>query len=516
MTAHSAPLAPPLRPLYRAEQVRELDRRTIAGGIAGFALMQRASAAAWQVLRRRWPGARSLTVLCGAGNNGGDGHVLAALAAAEGLAVQRILLKDVESLSGDARLAADMAAAAGVDAEPWREGMAFSGEVVVDALLGTGLAGEVRGAFREAITAVNASGRPVYAIDIPSGLHADTGAALGEAVRATATATFIGDKLGLHTGAAADHVGELVFCPLGVDAGAQSDLIPAARLLDASLIGAELPPRARTTHKGDCGHVLILGGAPGFGGAALLAAEACARLGAGKVSLATAPEHVTASLTRCPEVMAQGVRGAADLGELPGHTDALVVGPGLGQGSWGQGMLQAALESGRPLVVDADGLNLLATRLAGLKDGDARRDNWILTPHPGEAARLLGITAAEVEADRPAAALELREAWGGVVVLKGAGTLVAGPAGLAVCSFGNPGMASGGMGDVLSGMLGALLAQGLPLEAAARLGVLVHARAADMAACDAGERGLLAGDLASYARILVNPTMGKDDAAATR
>jgi len=511
MTAHSAPPAPPLRPLYRAEQVRELDRRTIAAGMAGFALMQRASAAAWQVLRQRWPGARSLTVLCGAGNNGGDGHVLAALAAAEGLAVQRILLKDVESLSGDARLAADMATAAGVDAEPWEPGMAFRGELLVDALLGTGLAGEVRGDFREAIAAVNASGRPVYALDIPSGLHADTGAVLGEAVRATATATFIGDKLGLHTGAAADHVGELAFCPLSVDALAETDLLPAARLLDESLIGAELPPRARTTHKGDCGHALILGGAPGFGGAALLAAEACARLGAGKVSLATAPEHVTASLVRRPEVMAHGVRGAADLGDLPSRTDVLVVGPGLGQGSWGQGVLQAALEAERPLVVDADGLNLLAARFAGLG-----RDSWILTPHPGEAARLLGITAAEVEADRPAAALALREAWGGVVVLKGAGTLVAGPAGLAVCPFGNPGMASGGMGDALSGVLGALLAQGVPLEAAARLGVLVHARAADMAARDAGERGLLAGDLASYARILVNSTVGKDDAVATR
>ncbi|QTF91722.1 NAD(P)H-hydrate dehydratase [Halomonas sp. BM-2019] len=509
--ADAARFAPRLHPLYRAAQVRELDRRTIAAGLAGFALMQRASAAAWQVLRQRWPGARSLTVLCGAGNNGGDGHVLAALAAAEGLAVQRILLKEIEELAGDARLAADMATAAGVAAEPWEAGMALEGEVVVDALLGTGLSGEVRGAFREAIAAVNASGRPVYAIDIPSGLHADTGAVLGEAVRATATATFIGDKLGLHTGAAADHVGELAFLDLGVDARAEADLSPAAELLDERLIGAWLPPRPRTAHKGDCGHALILGGAPGFGGAALLATEACARLGAGKVSLATAPEHVTASLTRRPEVMAHGARGVSDLGTLPALADVLVVGPGLGQGSWGQAMLQAALDAGRPLVVDADGLNLLATRFP-----EARRDDWILTPHPGEAARLLGITAAEVEADRPAAALALRERWGGVAVLKGAGTLVAGPTGLAVCTFGNPGMASGGMGDGLSGMLGALLAQGLPLEAAARLGVLVHARAADLAAADAGERGLLAGDLASYARILVNPTMDRDDAVATR
>ncbi|PXX99835.1 NAD(P)H-hydrate dehydratase [Halomonas sp. LBP4] len=499
------------RPLYRADQVRELDRRTIAAGVDGFALMQRAAMAAWQSLKARWPGAGAITVLCGGGNNGGDGHVLAALAAAEGLVVQRILLKTVDDLAGDARRAAEMASAAGVGVEPWRPGLTLRGELVVDALLGTGLGGEVRGDIRDVIAAVNESGLPVLAIDIPSGLHADTGAVLGAAVRATRTVTFIGDKLGLHTGAAPAHVGELDFRALGVDAEAQADLLPAARRLDAGLIGAWLVPRERNAHKGDFGHALILGGAPGFGGAALLAAEACVRLGAGKVSLATAPAHVTASLVRRPEVMVHGVRGAADLGDLPGLAGVLVVGPGLGQGSWGQGMLQAALQAGKPLVVDADGLNLLATRWSG-----ERRDDWILTPHPGEAARLLGISAAAVEADRPAAAFELQRRRGGVVVLKGAGTLVAGPAGLAVCPFGNPGMASGGMGDALSGILGGLLAQGLPLETVARLGVLVHALAADMAADDSGERGLLAGDLASYAQLLINPGTGDDHAAATR
>ncbi|APE30047.1 bifunctional ADP-dependent (S)-NAD(P)H-hydrate dehydratase/NAD(P)H-hydrate epimerase [Halomonas aestuarii] len=511
MTRPAEPPALSLRPLYRAEQVRELDRRTIAAGCEGFALMQRAAAAAWQDLKARWPHVQSLTVLCGGGNNGGDGHVLAALAAAEGVAVQRILLKPVEELTGDARRAADMATAAGVSAMPWRQDVSLEGELVVDALLGTGLGGEVRGPIREAIEAVNASGLPVLAIDIPSGLQADTGAMLGVAIRATLTVTFIGDKLGLYTGAAPAHVGELAFRALEVDAEAEGDLVPAARLLEAGLIAAWLPPRPRDAHKGDAGHSLVLGGAPGFGGAALLAAEACARLGAGKVSLATAPEHVTASLVRRPEVMVHGVRGAGDLGSLPEHADVLVVGPGLGQGSWGQGMLQAALDASKPLVVDADGLNLLASRFAG-----RHRDDWILTPHPGEAARLLGLSVGEVEADRPAAALALQRRYGGVVVLKGAGSLVAGPEGLAVCPHGNPGMASGGMGDALSGILGALLAQGLPIEPAAWLGVLVHAMAADMAAGQGGERGLLAGDLASCARILVNPTTGEGDAAATR
>ncbi|RTR00781.1 NAD(P)H-hydrate dehydratase [Halomonas nitroreducens] len=499
------------RPLYRAEQVRELDRRTIATGIEGFALMQRAAAAAWQAFRETWPEARSLSVLCGGGNNGGDGHVLAALAAAAGLEVQHVVVKPVAELAGDARRAADMAGAAGVGLEPWQPGLALNGEVVVDALLGTGLAGEVRGELRDAIAAVNAAGRPVLAIDIPSGLHADTGAELGVAVRANRTVTFIGDKLGLHTGRAPALTGEVSFRALDAPREVAADMTPAAHLLDRAMIASALPPRARDAHKGAAGHALVLGGAPGFGGAALLAAEHAARLGAGKVSLATAPEHVIASLVRRPEVMVHGVRGAADLGELPGQADVLVVGPGLGQGSWGQAMLQAALAAARPLVVDADGLNLLASRFTG-----QQRDDWILTPHPGEAGRLLGIEPAEVEADRPAAVLALQRRFGGVVILKGAGSLVAGPAGLAVCPYGNPGMASGGMGDALSGILGALLAQGLATERAARLGVVVHALAADMAAGEGGERGLLAGDLASCARILVNPTMGEDDAAATR
>ncbi len=492
-----------LRPLYRADQVRELDRRTIAGGVEGFALMQRAATAAWQRLRAHWPGVKRITVLCGGGNNGGDGHVLAALAAGAGVAVQRIALKPREVLEGDAARAADMASAAGVALDPWRKGMALTGEVLVDALLGTGLGGEVRGDFRDAIEAINASGLPVLAIDIPSGLAADTGAELGVAVRATRTVTFIGDKLGLHTGRAPALTGEVHFRPLGVDARRHADLPPVAELLDEALLKAWLPPRERDAHKGAMGHVLVLGGAPGFGGAALLASEAAARLGAGKVSLATAPGHVTASLTYRPEVMVHGLRGAADLGELPGRADVLVVGPGLGQSAWGQAMLQAALAASRPLVVDADGLNLLASRFTG-----QRRDDWILTPHPGEAGRLLGCSAAEVEADRPVAARELQRRYGGVVVLKGAGSLVVGPAGMAVCPYGNPGMASGGMGDVLSGILGALLAQGLALEAAARLGVMVHALAADQAALDGGERGLLAADLASYARRLINAGSG--------
>lgn len=489
--------------LYLAAQVRELDRRAIAdqaGG--GFELMQRAARAAFAVLRRRWPQARRLSVLCGAGNNGGDGYVIAALAAAERLDVQLIALRDPAELGGDAARAFEMARLAGVEAIPWRADLVPSGEVIVDALLGTGLAAKdtVREPFAAAIEAINASALPALAVDVPSGLSADAGAVLGVAVEANVTVTFIADKLGLHTGAAADHVGELIMEPLGIEAARHDDLAPVAELLDGGIVAATLPPRRRGSHKGDFGHVLVIGGAPGLGGAALLASQAAARLGAGKISLATAPEHVCASLMRTPEVMARGVQGVPDVVPLLESADVIVVGPGLGQGAWGQGLLQAAMAAGKPLVIDADGLNLLAAHW-----GEECRDDWLLTPHPGEAARLLRCGGAEVQADRLAAIRELRQRRGGVMVLKGAGSLIAGPRGVGVCPYGNPGMASGGVGDVLSGMLGAFVAQGLELETAARLGVVLHAKAADAAARQAGERGLLAGDLACYARSLANP-----------
>ena len=489
-----------LRPLYKASQVRELDQRTIAGGIESFALMQRAASSAWHSFRSRWPQARSVTVLCGGGNNGGDGHVLAALAMQSGLKVQRLSLKPRDALSGDVARAAELATAAGVGFEEWHPHTTLAGEVIVDALLGTGLSGEVEGSIKQAIKAMNTASQPVLALDIPSGISADTGAMLGTAVEATCTVTFIGDKIGLHTGDAPAYTGDIDFRPLGVKAQAFFDIPPTAWRLDDALLGEAFTPRSRTSHKGSLGHVLVMGGAPGFGGAALLASQAAARLGAGKVTLATAHEHITASLVRCPEVMVRAVRGGADAADLPASADVVVIGPGLGQESWGQAMFQSALKASSPLVVDADALNLLASRWP-----DLRRDNWILMPHPGEAARLLGCSVSDVQADRPEAARALQRARGGIVILKGAGSLIAGPSGLVVCPYGNPGMASGGMGDVLSGMLGALVGQFNSLEQSAWLGVMAHALAGDEAAKAAGERGLLASDLASYARVLINP-----------
>ena len=490
--------------LYRAEQVRELDRIAIDElGIPGLTLMQRAGHAAFEALRRRWPRARHVGVLCGTGNNGGDGFVLASLAQAAGLRVDVWQVGDADRTCGDALSARQQMEAAGLRAEAFVGQDLSAVDVLVDGLLGTGLSGEVSGSWREAIEAVNAareSGCGVLALDIPSGLHADTGAVLGAAVRAQVCVTFIGLKLGLFTGQGPDYCGEVLFDDLDVPPQTYTRFAPAATRLTPPAAGAYLPPRRACAHKGDFGHVLLVGGDHGMSGAARLAGEAALRCGAGLVSLATRAEHTAAISAARPELMCHGVADAVSLKALLQpklhRATVLAIGPGLGQGGWGRQLLGAALASSLPLVVDADALNLLAAE-------PARRAQWVLTPHPGEAARLLGQTTSEIQADRLAAARALQQKYGGVVVLKGAGTLIVDRVGdVSLCSAGNPGMASGGMGDVLSGVIAALMAQGLACDEAARRGVCLHAAAADRAAA-AGQHGLLASDLFPHLRELL-------------
>jgi NAD(P)H-hydrate epimerase len=491
--------------LYTAAETRALDRAAIDGaGIPGIVLMSRAGRAVFELVCAHYPGVLPVHVVCGAGNNGGDGFIVARLARERGLAVTVSLLGEQARIAGDARLALEAALAAGVEVRPFTSQTRFDAGVIVDALLGTGLGGPVREAQAQAIAAMNASGLPVVAVDIPSGLCSDTGCVRGVAVRAAHTVTFIGRKRGLYTAAARDHCGALHFDALGVPAQTY-DAVPAgAELLSLEGLLAALAPRARTAHKGSFGHVLVIGGGRGMAGAAAMAAESAARCGAGLVSLATWPGNVAATVARRPEIMAHGVEHGHELEPLLARAGVLVIGPGLGRGPWAQQLLVRALATGKPAVLDADALNAIAE---GEVPAHLPHAQCIVTPHPGEAARLLGVTAAGIEAERFVALQGLRARFPGAVVLKGAGTLVAsGAAGgrLGVCPYGNPGMASGGMGDVLSGVIGALLAQGLAPGEAARLGVCLHARAADLAAAADGERGLLATDLVPWLRRLLN------------
>lgn len=486
--------------LYQAAEVRALDRCAIEEhGIPGYELMQRAAAAAYAVLSQRWPAARRLLVLCGAGNNGGDGFVLARLAQAAGQVVEVIHLGDSSRLQGDAlRAWTDWQAAGGATQHGWSEAPGRY-DVVVDALLGTGLQRAVQGNWRAAIEWVNSQDAPVLALDIPSGLDADTGAVWGVAVRARVTVSFIAWKRGLYTGEGREYCGTLVLHELGVPPAVYAKLTPGAELLHDAWCSRQLGRRPRTSHKGAHGHVLVVGGAAGMAGAVCLAGEAALRTGAGLVSVATHPGHAAVLTGVRPELMIHGVRQATDLAPLLRRATVVAVGPGLGQSPWAQTLLAQVLDSGRPLVVDADALNLVA--LSGLES----RTNWMLTPHPGEAGRLLGCSSATVQQDRFQAVAALRARYGGIVVLKGAGTLIAGAGQpIAVCPTGNPGMASAGFGDVLTGMVAGLVAQGLRADIAVKLAVWSHGRAADEAAEADGERGMLARDLMPYIRRLVN------------
>lgn len=480
--------------LYTVAQVRALDQRaTNDVGVPGIELMRRAAWAALISLRRHWPLARRIAVYCGPGNNGGDGFLLAKLAREAGLGAEVIALGGVST--GDASRAWLEWKEAGGRERVWRAGDALpTADVHVDALYGTGLNRAPQGDAAALIAAINASDAPVLALDVPSGLDADAGAVPGVAIRAEVTVSFIAAKRGLHTGVAADQVGHVELDTLGLPDELWQGQVPDARLLREE----HLPPRPRTAHKGDNGHVLAIGGGHGMAGAIRLCSEAALRAGAGLVSVATRIEHLAALHAARPELMAHGVDGPQALEPLLARASVLAVGPGLGQGAWGHALWLTALDSGKPLVLDADGLNLLAR--------EPRRFTQpaVITPHPGEAARLLDCTVAGIEADRFAAARALADRFAAVVVLKGSGTLIAHPDGrLGVCPWGNPGMAGGGMGDLLTGVIAAIIAQGSDAWSAACLGVGLHARAGDRAA-RRGERGMLASDVLAELRALGN------------
>lgn len=480
--------------LYASEQVREIERLAVASGTSGYVLMQRAARACWLHMQQRWPVARSIHVVCGSGNNGGDGYEIARLARDAGCDV-RVTQVGPAAAHGDAVLARRGWIDAGGDVCAGVPDLSDA-ELVVDALFGIGLTRDLQGEARVAVERINACGAGVFSVDLPSGLHADSGRVMGIAVRANACTSLIGFKPARVLGAGPSQCAEWRVEGLGIG----QDLLARVPYL-ADLPGHEelktaLPPRLREAHKGSHGHVLVVGGDVGMMGAVLLAARAALRTGAGLVSVATRAEHAVALTAAQPELMCHGISHARQMLPLLERADAIAIGPGLGQAPWARELFACVLEQSKPLVVDADALNLLAQE-------PVRRADWVLTPHPGEAARLLSISTAQIQAARVGAVRALRERYGGVAVLKGAGSLVQGEA-LAACSYGNPGMAVGGMGDVLTGIIVALIAQGLASERAARTGVLIHAMAGDRAALG-GQRGLLPGDLITQLRAVVNP-----------
>ncbi|MEP6938532.1 MAG: NAD(P)H-hydrate dehydratase [Rudaea sp.] len=482
--------------LFSVAHVREIEKTASATlGIAGVDLMQRAAKAAYHLLRERWPHARRIAIVCGSGNNAGDGYSLATLALRDQLDVEVVALAPPRPGSEAAFALAEWTMAGGKvgNGSAWPRA-----DVYVDALFGVGLARAPDGQAEAWIERLNDASGPVLSLDVPSGVNADTGATPGSAVRANATITFIAQKRGLHTGAALNFCGEVFVDALRLPPEAFSGRAPDAYLLDDEEVAHSLVSRPRNANKGSFGHVIAIGGDVGMGGAIRLAGEAALRVGAGLVSVATQAAHIAALNSGRPELMAHGVDGVQELQALLERASVVAIGPGLGQRAWGHALWHTAIAAGKPLVLDADALNLLARERVTLPD------RCVLTPHPGEAARLLGVETKAVLEDRFAAVRELAHRHRAVVVLKGAGTLVANPHGqTVVCPWGNPGMASGGTGDVLTGVIAGLLAQGFEPWQAARLGVALHARAGDCAAAN-GEAGMLASDLFAPLRRLRN------------
>jgi len=485
--------------LYDNKTLRELEAAASDALGDASALMQRAGEVSWRHLLARWPQAQRIVVVCGPGNNGGDGYVLATHALQSGREVQVVRLeKDAPRSELARRVCREFEASGGHSVN--FAGVLPAADVVVDALFGIGLSRAPAAGSAALIDAINAQPAAVFALDVPSGVDADSGNAPGVAVRATCTLQLLGAHRGLMTGAALDYCGEIDTALLGIDVTSFDGITESARALHAGALIDWLKPRRRDSHKGNNGHVLCVGGDHGSGGAIALAAEAALRSGAGLTSVATRVEHVAALLARRPEAMVQGVESAANLRDQIDRADVVAIGPGLGQRGWGTSLYDATMACAKPLVVDADALNLLSAHPRKLPV------NTILTPHPGEAARLLGVTTNQVQADRFAAAQALVERFGCVVVLKGAGTIVVAPDCIpCVVAAGNPGMAVGGMGDVLTGVIAALRAQGFDAFDAACCGALLHAVAGDAAARDGGERGLLPSDLFAHLRRLSNP-----------
>ncbi len=462
-------------PLYTADEVRKLDYLAIEEfSIPGSTLMARAAEAVLKTITTRFKDAKKLAIVCGVGNNGGDGFVLATIAKPLGYRVTVFTVGNIDDLKGDALSAYRALNGAMIPTQKLNSADdLFNADLIVDAIFGSGLSRAVEGEFYAAISLINTAAKPVIAVDIPSGLCSSTGSVLGLAVRAAITVSFVGRKRGLFTADGPDHTGELIFDDLKIPAEVFS-MVPATTFLsDIEELKKKIPARPKNSHKGMFGHVLVIGGNHGMSGAALLCAQAALKSGAGLVSVSTRASHATFLNLTQPELMVSACESTEAVQDAISKASVIAVGPGLGSDDWARFVFDAALNSEKPIVIDADALNLLAEK-------PIARKNMIITPHPGEAARLLNTTNAAVQKNRFEAVTQLEKKYGAVVVLKGCGTVVSGvDSTTSVSPYGNPFMAKAGMGDALTGIIAALLAQGLSPADAANTAVCAHSQVGD-------------------------------------
>ncbi len=501
--------------LVTADEMREMDRRTIEEfALPGRVLMENAGRGAVRFFLEFFAGAakKSVAVMTGRGNNGGDGFVMARYLHQQGIPVTVYLLSEKNRVKGDARVNLELLDALTVPVVEISDAAAFQAadaairhhHIWIDALLGTGLNSDVRGLFRHAIGRINELNRPVFSVDIPSGINSDTGRICGSCIHASATATFAFAKIGHLLYPGAEHTGRLRIVDIGVPPDIAEAVGARCRLLTPNDIAGRLPRRSKAAHKGATGHLLVVAGSPGKTGAAAMSALSAMRTGAGLVTLAV-PQRLNPVLEpQATEVMTSPLPDTVDgtldetaldkILSLAADKKCIALGPGLGTAEETSNLVRRVVaESPVPLVVDADGLNCLA---GGLDAVTNARVPVVLTPHPGEMSRLSGVSSAEIQADRVGSAGSFAQKYGVVLVLKGAATVVAAPDGTCFINpTGNPGMASGGMGDVLTGLIAGLIVQGAAALDAACTGVFLHGRAADILAGDVGPIGYLATDV---------------------
>lgn len=484
--------------IWLADWLRLCEKQAAASrNLTLFDLMVRAGISAFMLAQHIWPDSRHWLILCGNGNNGGDGYVVARQAQAAGIRVTLLALSVDKPLPAEASEARHVWLNASGEIfppdHPWPDDV----DVIIDGLLGNGLSSAPRENVAALIDKANRHRAPVLALDVPSGLIADTGAAPGAVIQAQHTVTFLALKPGLFTGKARDVTGKIHYQALGMEDWLTQQIPAPLTRYDASQLVHWFRPRRPCAHKGEHGRLLVIGGDQGFAGAVRMAGEAALRAGCGLVRVLTRKDNITAVLAMRPELMVDELTPETLDNGLQ-WADALVIGPGLGQQAWGKQALQQAENFCKPMLWDADALNLLALH-------PHKQSHRIITPHPAEAARLLNCSVSQIERDRLLASEQLQRRYGGCVLLKGAGSIAQGHKQRGIIDVGNPGMASAGMGDILSGIIGGLLAQGVNLYTALCAGSVAHGAAADWLARQYGTRGLLALDVLNVLHRFINP-----------
>ena len=487
--------------VFSSSTISSIDKDAIAQNEPGygFTLMERAAKYSFETLMNNNPS--SLTVFCGSGNNAGDGYLLAKMAIESGLTVKVITIESEDLLKNDAKNARDMFKQAGGVIERWSSNISLTNDWIVDAIFGIGLNRDVESPYKEAIEFINESKSKVLSIDIPSGLCGETGKIFGRAVSANITTTYVGRKSGLYLDSGPNFTGTIYFSDLDIDQSFYAEHKPSIKIVSEKEVSDVLSDRKQTSHKGDNGHILLIGGNDGMEGAIRIASEAALRAGSGLVSVISTATSCEIINQFRPEVMCHDALNQDKISSLIAKADIIGIGPGLGTDDWAIDLFNIAIESDKYLVLDADALNILSSN-------PIKRGNWTLTPHPGEAARLMDTSVSDIQKDRLASISELTESYSANVLLKGKYSLVQGldndiPL---MITTGNPGMATAGMGDLLTGVTCSFLGQFGTEDSAKIVSIAahVHSKSGDLASRK-GERGMIASDLLTHIRELVNP-----------